>query len=86
MWHIPPAIAGPDDLFNGSVYTRGGMTLQRSAPGRRRRRLLHPAKSWTAEHRTARHDEQFIDLAERLSGKDLTPLFDAWLFQPRRPS
>ncbi|MFC7592654.1 hypothetical protein ACFQYP_59755 [Nonomuraea antimicrobica] len=44
-------------------------------------------KTWTAEHRYGYvTTEQFVDLAERMSGKDLNALFDAWLFQPKRPA
>ncbi|MFC7102068.1 hypothetical protein ACFQQB_17380 [Nonomuraea rubra] len=44
-------------------------------------------KAWAAEHRYGHvTTEQFVALAERLSGKELDALFDAWLFQPRKPA
>ncbi|MFC5830472.1 M1 family metallopeptidase [Nonomuraea insulae] len=87
MWKYPPGRAKPDDLFNQSVYTRGGMTLHALRRAIGDATFFTLLKRWTAEHRYGHvTTEQFIDLAEHLSGKDLTPLFDAWLFQPRRPS
>jgi aminopeptidase N len=86
MWKYPPGHARPDDLFNQSVYERGAMTLQalRGAVGDQTFFAL--LRAWTTEHRYGNvTTEQFIALAERMSGKDLTPLFDAWLFQPRKP-
>ncbi|SDI82993.1 Peptidase family M1 [Nonomuraea jiangxiensis] len=87
MWTYPPGQARPHDLFNQSVYVRGAMTLHalREAVGDETFFLL--IRTWAAEHRYGNvTTEQFIDLAQRLSGRDLRPLFDAWLFQPRRPA
>jgi aminopeptidase N len=87
MWTYPPGRAKPDDLFNQSVYTRGGMTLHAL-----RRAIGDPTfftllKAWAAEHRYGHvTTEEFVALAERLSGKNLDTLFDAWLFQPRKPA
>ncbi|PZG04029.1 M1 family metallopeptidase [Nonomuraea aridisoli] len=87
MWSYPPGRAKPDDLFNQSVYTRGAMTLhalRRSIGDETFFKLL---RTWAADHRYGHvTTEKFIDLAERMSGKDLNPLFDAWLFQPRKPA
>ncbi len=44
-------------------------------------------KTWTSEHQYGNvTTEQFVTLAERLSGKQLDTLFDTWLFQPGRPA
>ncbi|WP_237104926.1 M1 family metallopeptidase [Nonomuraea sp. MG754425] len=87
MWAYPPGRAQPDDLFNQSVYTRGGMTLHALRRAVGDHTFFALLKAWTAEHRYGHvTTEEFVALAERLSGKDLGPLFDAWLFQPRRPA
>ncbi|MEV4803579.1 M1 family metallopeptidase [Nonomuraea sp. NPDC049421] len=87
MWSYPPGRAKPDDLFNQSVYTRGGMTLHALRKAIGDPTFFALLKTWTAEHRYGNvTTEQFIGLAERLSGKDLGPLFDAWLYQPSRPA
>ncbi|SEG99023.1 Peptidase family M1 [Nonomuraea solani] len=87
IWKYPPGRARPGDLFNQSVYTRGGMTLHALRKSIGDATFFTLLKAWTAEHRYGYvTTEGFVALAERLSGKDLGPLFDAWLFQPRRPA
>ncbi|MEU4833241.1 M1 family metallopeptidase [Streptosporangium sp. NPDC023615] len=87
IWSYAPGRARADDLFNNSVYTRGGMTLHAL-----RQRIGDPAffrllREWAAEHRYGNvTTPQFIALAERISGRDLDALFDAWLFTPRKPT
>jgi aminopeptidase N len=47
------------------------------------RTLLH---KWVADHRDANaNTEDFISLAEKVSGKDLADLFDRWLNSPTMP-
>ncbi|MGV9376697.1 M1 family metallopeptidase [Nonomuraea sp. NPDC003707] len=87
MWTYPPGRAKPSDLFNASVYTRGAMTLQALRDAIGDDTFFRLLKTWTADHRYGHvTTEEFIALSEQLSGKNLRPLFDAWLFQPRRPS
>ncbi|MET7328611.1 M1 family metallopeptidase [Nonomuraea sp. NPDC005650] len=87
IWAYPPGRAKPTDLFNASVYTRGGMTLHALRKEIGDETFFRLLKTWTAEHRYGHvTTEEFIDLAEQLSGKNLRTLFDAWLFQPHRPA
>ncbi len=47
------------------------------------RTLLH---KWVADHRDANaNTEDFISLAEKVSGRDLADLFDRWLNSPTMP-
>ena len=87
IWKYPPGRAQPTDLFNESVYSRGAMTLHalRAAVGDET--FFKLLRTWADEHRYGNvTTDQFVTLAERLSGKQLDTLFDAWLFQPRRPA
>jgi aminopeptidase N len=44
-------------------------------------------RNWTAEHAHGNATtEQFIDLAERISGQDLTAFFQAWLYTTTKPT
>ncbi|MGW0804211.1 M1 family metallopeptidase [Nonomuraea sp. NPDC002799] len=87
IWKYPPGRARAGDLFNESVYSRGGMTLHALRKAVGDPVFFNLLKTWTAEHRYGHvTTRQFVDLAERLSGQELDPLFDAWLFQPRRPA
>lgn len=87
MWAYPPGVAQPKDLFNESVYTRGGMTLHALRKSIGDTAFFKLIKDWTDEHRYGYvTTQQFIALAEKVSGKQLDKLFDAWLFQAKRPT
>nr|BFE83623.1 hypothetical protein GCM10020093_062240 [Planobispora longispora] len=44
-------------------------------------------KTWTTDHKYGYvTTEEFIALAERLSGKQLDALFDVWLFRQGKPA
>ena len=77
---------GVEDLFDGAVYVRGAMTLQalRDEVGDDAFwTILH---TWTETHAFATGStDEFIALAEQVSGQDLGELFDVWLFTPSRP-
>ncbi len=77
---------GVEDLFDGAVYVRGAMTVQalRDEVGDDAFwTILH---TWTETHAFGTGStEEFIALAEQVSGRDLGDLFDVWLFTPSRP-
>ncbi|WP_182899893.1 M1 family metallopeptidase [Microbispora sp. H10830] len=87
MWAYPPGAARADDLFSAAVYNRGAMTLHALRREIGDDKFFPLIRAWTDAHRYGNVTTQdFIALAERVSGKDLKGLFDAWLFQPKRPA
>ncbi|MBP2707162.1 M1 family metallopeptidase [Microbispora sp. RL4-1S] len=87
MWDYPPGAARPADLFNASVYVRGAMALHALRLDIGDARFFALLRAWTGEHRFGNATTaQFVELAERTSGRKLGPLFDAWLTRPGRPS
>ncbi|MEV4102195.1 M1 family metallopeptidase [Nonomuraea sp. NPDC049649] len=87
IWSYPPGDTRPDDLFHESVYLRGAMTLHALRQEIGDDTFFKLLRTWAAEHEHGNATtDQFTALAERLSGKQLGSLFDAWLFQPRRPA
>jgi aminopeptidase N len=87
IWSPPPgAPSGPAQLFNTSVYVRGGMALEAL-----RQQIGDPAfyatlRTWASEHAYGNATiEQFIALAEAQSGQDLDALFQRYLYQPGKP-
>ena len=83
----PPGDPGSEELFGPSVYLRGGMTLQalRERIGDEAFFALLPR--WIEEHRgSTASTEDFIALAEEISGQQLDDLFDAWLYDTEMPS
>src|SRR5690606_3777308 len=82
IWDYPPGMAQKDDLFNLSVYMRGAMTLHALRKEIGDRTFFNLLREWAAtyKHGHATTDD-FIAMAERMSGKQLDALFDAWLFK-----
>lgn len=86
----PPAAPQADDLFNASVYLRGGYTLHALRITIGDDVFFRLINTWLVEfggsHGTT---GDFIGLAEDVSGQDLTDFFDGWLYQsviPPMPS
>lgn len=74
-------------MFASAVYQRGAMTLQmlRERIGDTAFFKLLPA--WTKLHKYGNADTaDFIHLAERISGRQLDDLFQAWLFTTGKPT
>ncbi|MFG1766245.1 M1 family metallopeptidase [Micromonospora parva] len=87
VWQTPPGKPGADKLFSESVYQRGGMTVHALRVAVGDEAFFDIIKTWAAEKRdgTATTAE-FVALAERVSGKKLDALFDAWLYGTKKPA
>ena len=87
FWMVAPGEPGVSSLFGSAVYRRGGMTvhaLRRVVGDDAFFRIL---KAWTSERRNGNGTTtEFIALSERISGKPLRPLFEAWLYQKTKPA
>jgi len=86
FWALPIGDPGPEHLFDGPIYDRGAMTLHML-----RREVGDPAffrilRTWASTQRggTVTTDE-FVTLAERISGRSLDDFFKTWLFSTTRP-
>ncbi|HVD38501.1 MAG TPA: M1 family metallopeptidase [Solirubrobacterales bacterium] len=87
LWDPPPGRPGsPRRLFAQSVYLRGAMTLQALRQRIGTRAMLEVLRTWATEHRYgSATTREFIELSERVAGRDLDPLFQRWLFQRGKP-
>ncbi|MFI6260816.1 M1 family metallopeptidase [Micromonospora sp. NPDC051006] len=86
LWRTPPGKPGVENLFSQSVYQRGGMTVHALRVAVGDKAFFQILKTWAAEKRNANGTTaEFIALAERVSGKKLDALFDAWLYGTSRP-
>ncbi|WP_316761746.1 M1 family metallopeptidase [Streptomyces herbicida] len=86
FWQIVVGDPQRDTMFASAVYQRGAMTLQmlRERIGDAAFFRLLPA--WTRLHRYGNADtDDFIRLAERISGRQLDDLFQSWLFTTGKP-
>lgn len=84
---VPPGDPGADELFQGTVYVRGGLALHAiaTAIGDEDFRALLPA--WAETY--AGTDATTADLqalAESISGQDLDAVFDAWVYGDALPA
>jgi aminopeptidase N len=88
FWTPPPAIPGsPVFMFNGTIYNRGGMTLQALRQKVGDFAFFQIMRRWAAENRYGNvTTPQFIALSEEVSGVELDHFFDVWVFQPEKPT
>jgi aminopeptidase N len=86
IWQVPPGDPGVEDLFSRSVYQRGAMTLQALRLTVGDDAFFRILKTWAADKRGGNGTtDEFVALAERVSGKSLRSLFDAWLYKKSKP-
>jgi aminopeptidase N len=89
FWNPPPGDPGdPAHLFDGTIYYRGGLTLEAL-----RERIGDDATFFRIMRDEAQQNRfgtvttpGFIAIAERDSGLDLGKFFQAWLFTPGKPT
>jgi aminopeptidase N len=87
FWNPPSGHPGQaKNLFAVSTYVRGAMTLQALRDKIGTGDLLRILRTWVAEHRYGHGDiEEFIALANQVSGRHLRGFFDRWLFERGKP-
>jgi hypothetical protein len=87
FWELTIGDPGADRIFDFAVYARGAMTLQvlRNEVGDAD--FFSILETWVAQqsggHGTT---DEFVALAEGISGEQLDELFEAWLFTPGLPA
>ena len=88
FWLPPPGDPGaPAFLFDGTIYYRGGMTLQALRVKIGDFAFFNLLRSWVTQNRYGNvSTPQFIALAEEVSGMDLERFFDVWLYEPAKPT
>jgi aminopeptidase N len=88
FWNPPPGDPGtPALLFNGTIYDRGGMTLQALREKVGELAFFRIMRDWGTQNRFGNVTiPQFIQLAERDSGLDLQQFFATWLYTPGKPT
>ncbi|MET8979591.1 M1 family metallopeptidase [Streptomyces sp. NPDC004539] len=88
LWAFPPGNPGSGaNIFARPVYARGAMTLHVLRKTVGDRAFFRVLRSSAAEHRGGNGTTaQFQRLAERISGKNLGPLFHTWLYTAGKPT
>jgi aminopeptidase N len=80
----PDAIGDPnaENLFHGAVYWRGALTLHALRQRVDDEVFFEMIRTYFQRFKDSNATvEDFIALANEVSGEDLTDLFDVWLYQ-----
>ncbi|MFD0526880.1 M1 family aminopeptidase [Kitasatospora arboriphila] len=87
FWNLETGDPGRDEMFNyDAVYIRGAMTLHALRTTIGDRDFFDLLRTWARTHRYGTVDTgDLLRLAEKISHRDLGPLFDAWLHTAAKP-
>jgi aminopeptidase N len=88
LWFpAPAALEDPSQLFTTPVYDRGAMTLQALRGKVGDSTFFHILRAWFARNEYGSvTTRDFIDLAERVSRRNLSHFFRVWLYEGGRPT
>jgi aminopeptidase N len=87
FWDLRIGNPGPERLFDFAVYIRGAMTLHRLRLRVGDEDFFAILQEWADRFAGGNvTTPQFVRLAEETSGKELTPLFQRWLFTRGKPA
>jgi aminopeptidase N len=83
----PGNVGGPQFLFFSTVYNRGAMTLQALRERVGDETFFRILRTWYAKYKYGNATTaDFIDVAERVSRRQLDDFFQAWLYTPGKPA
>ncbi|GIF02474.1 M1 family metallopeptidase [Actinoplanes siamensis] len=87
IWTTAPADPGVAQLFGDAVYDRGALTLHQLRLAVGDDDFFEIVRTWVAQKKYGNATTaEFTALAEKISGKDLDALFQAWLYTPSKPA
>ncbi len=88
FWGPPPGKPGDAAaIFDGTVYTRGAMTLQALRQKLGDDDFFEILRRWYSENKYGNvTTAEFIDLSEEVSGQDLGQFFQVWLYELDKPT
>ncbi len=85
-YYPPPGSPAANNLFNGGVYLRGGLTLHALRLTVGDEVFFEILKVYYDSYKFGNAaTEDFIQVAEEVSGRELGELFDAWLYDEQLP-
>ncbi len=86
FWNLQIGSPTAETMFSGSIYTRGGMTLQALRQKIGEATFSTLLKRWFAENKYGNvTTADFIALAEEVSGQQLDSFFQIWLYTSGKP-
>ena len=87
-WTIPPSgMTCPSQLFGWQSYTRGAMTYEALRAAIGDPAFFQLIKQWQTDFSgQTKKWTDLIDLAEQISGRDLTAFFQDWIYDNNKPA
>jgi aminopeptidase N len=88
FWN-PPAgdPGGPELMFDGTIYTRGALTIQALRQKIGETAFSTLLKRWYADNKDGNvTTADFVALSEEVSGQQLDAFFQTWLYTPGKPT
>ena len=86
FWDVIIGDPGRDNMFDFAVYARGGMTLHQLRLAVGDGDFFTILRTWASAHEGGNGTtDEFIQLAESISGQQLDSLFQTWLFTAGKP-
>jgi aminopeptidase N len=83
---LPPGYPPADNLFNEGVYIWGGLTLHALRLEVGDEVFFEILKTYFARYKNSNvKTEDFVAVAEEVSGQELAELFDTWLYSKQIP-
>jgi aminopeptidase N len=88
FWNPPPADpGGPENLFDGSVYTRGAMALHVLREEIGDADFFEVIETWAQANEFGNASTQDLyELIGAVTGEERPDRFDEWLYEPGKPS
>jgi aminopeptidase N len=87
FWSVLPGDPGAPDLFAEAVYLRGAMTLHALRVTIGDQKFAAVLRQWAGRNQNApATTADLVALAEKVSGRQLDALFDAWLYTAGKPA
>jgi aminopeptidase N len=87
QYYPPPGSPAPNDLFNGGVYLRGGLTLHALRVKIGDEAFFKALQTYVKRYEGGNAStEDFISVVEEVSGEDLTGFFQGWLYDDALPA
>ncbi|MFC6089320.1 M1 family metallopeptidase [Saccharothrix lopnurensis] len=87
FWQVLPGDPGAANQFHGAVYDRGALAVHALRLEIGDEAFFELLREWLVRHRSGHATiEDFLALAEEVSGEQLDELFRTWLFTPVKPA
>jgi aminopeptidase N len=86
-WNVKIADPQRDTMFHDRVYSGGAMVLQFLREKIGDEKFFALLRAWVAQHKYGNvSTEQFTALATKISGQDLGPFFQTWIYSTGKPA